>query len=282
MRLARFDVEGNPRAGLVKGDRVYDLGEAALLGQLMASGVEGATESKGPTYRTDELILLAPVSTNGRCLFATGWNYRRHFAEGAATRGTDVEEPAFPTFFSKPASTIIGPYDPICIDRAVSEQFDYEAELAVVIGRSGRGIKAEDAMGHVFGYVAANDVSARDVQRRHGGQWFKGKSIDATCPLGPWIVTADELPDLGAMRIECIVNGETRQEADISTMAFSIPRLIEELSQGMTLLPGDVLLTGTPAGVGSARQPPTWLADGDEVITRISGIGELRNRVQQI
>jgi 2-keto-4-pentenoate hydratase/2-oxohepta-3-ene-1,7-dioic acid hydratase in catechol pathway len=282
MHLARFVADGTPRAGLVDGDRIHDLGDAGVLGQMIASGLGGTTPRKGATYPADELTLLAPISAAGRCLFATGWNYRRHFAEGAAARGADVDEPAFPTFFSKPATTVIGPYDPICIDGIVSEQFDYEAELAVVIGQPGRGIKAEDAMGHVFGYVAANDVSARDIQRRHGGQWFKGKSIDATCPLGPWIVTADELPDPGAMRIECIVNGEIRQQADTSTMAFSIPRLIEELSQGMTLLPGDVILTGTPAGVGSARQPPSWLVDGDEVITRISGIGELRNRVRQI
>lgn len=284
MRLVRFLVDSSPHAGLIEGDRVHDLGDASVLQRLMHAETvsAGQTKDNGVTYKIDTVALLAPISNDARCIFATGWNYRRHFAEGAAARGADVEEPAFPTFFSKPASTVIGPFDPIRIDGGVSEQFDYEAELAVMIGRPGRGIRAEDAMGHVFGYLAANDVSARDIQRRHGGQWFKGKSIDATCPLGPWIVTADELPDPGAMRVECIVNGEVRQEADTSTMAFSIPRLIEELSKGMTLLPGDVLLTGTPAGVGSARQPPTWLVDGDEVVTRISGIGELRNRVQQI
>ena len=282
MRVARFIVDGAPRAGLVDGDRIRDLGDAAVLQDIMAGGLDGHVPTGSRAYRRAELTLLAPITSTGRCVFATGWNYRRHFAEGAASRPVDVEEPAFPTFFSKPATTVIGPYDPISIDDQVSGQFDYEAELAIVIGRPGRGIKAEDAMDHVFGYVAANDVSARDIQKRHGGQWFKGKSMDGTCPIGPWIVTADELPDPGALEIECIVNGEVRQRADTSSMAFSVARLIEELSQGMTLLTGDVLLTGTPAGVGSARQPPSWLADGDEVITRISGIGELRNQVRQI
>jgi 2,4-didehydro-3-deoxy-L-rhamnonate hydrolase len=156
---------------------------------------------------------------------------------------------------------------------------DYEAELAVVIGRAGRSIPAAEAMGHIFGYTLANDVTARDVQRRHGGQWLKGKGMDGSCPLGPWIVTADEIADPQVLPIQCHVNGVEKQSSNTRFMVFPIARLIEELSLAMTLLPGDILLTGTPEGVGYARTPPEFLSPGDEVTVTIPDIGELTNRV---
>jgi 2-keto-4-pentenoate hydratase/2-oxohepta-3-ene-1,7-dioic acid hydratase in catechol pathway len=282
MRFVRFAVDGERHCGRIDGAEIERL-DGLSLDDIISGGEDAlrtaGSQSASTRYRQADVHLLPPVVAHPRCVFATGWNYRSHLAEGNAARGKVVEEPVVPAFFSKPAATIVGPHDPISIDERWSGQFDYEAELAVVIGRPGRDIQPERAMEHVFGYMAGNDVSARDVQHRHGGQWFKGKAIDGTCPLGPWIVTADEIPDPHALTIECFVNGEMRQRADTSTMAFTIPRLLKELSTGMTLLPGDVLLTGTPAGVGWARTPQTFLADGDEVVTRISSIGDLRNRV---
>ena len=156
---------------------------------------------------------------------------------------------------------------------------DYEAELAVVIGRAGRSIPAAEAMDHIFGYTLANDVTARDVQRRHGGQWLKGKGMDGSCPLGPWIVTADEIADPQDLPVRCDVNGVQKQDSNTRFMVFSIARLIEELSLAMTLLPGDILLTGTPEGVGYARTPPEYLSPGDEVTVTIPDIGRITNRV---
>src|SRR5690606_12364111 len=170
------------------------------------------------------------------------------------------------------------PRDPIAFDPELSSKWDYEAELALVIGRGGRSIGSTKAMNHVWGYLLANDVSQRDLQRAHGGQWLKGKSIDNTMPLGPWLVTADEVDETG-VRLTCTVNGETLQDASTGQMAFPIPTLIAELSFGMTLLPGDLLLTGTPSGVGNAREPQRFLAEGDEVVVTGTGLGEQRNRM---
>ncbi|XSC48378.1 fumarylacetoacetate hydrolase family protein [Bradyrhizobium sp. RDT10] len=177
---------------------------------------------------------------------------RRPRREGAA-KGTD--------FFTKGPDTVIGPHDPIAFDPRISGQWDYEAELAVVIGKTGRSIAEREAASHIFGHCLANDISQRDLQRRHGGQWFKGKSIDGTMPMGPYIVTPDEV-DFRAVRLQCLLNGEIRQDALISQMAFPIEKLIAELSFGMTLRPGDILLTGTPSGVGFARTPPILLTEG--------------------
>nr|WP_238354850.1 fumarylacetoacetate hydrolase family protein [Kribbella sandramycini] len=229
------------------------------------------------------VALGAPLQRFNRDILCTGWNYVDHFYESAGKReGQDPDAlPAHPTFFTKGPDTVIGPYDPIAYDAELSRQWDYEAELAIVIGRDGRSIPAERAHQHVFGYLVANDVSQRDLQRAHGGQWLKGKSIDATMPLGPWITTADEIPDPAGLRITCEVNGVVLQAATVGQMAFDIPRLIEELSRGMTLRAGDVLLTGTPSGIGNAREPQVFLSDGDQVVTRVSKLGSLRNQVSR-
>jgi 2-keto-4-pentenoate hydratase/2-oxohepta-3-ene-1,7-dioic acid hydratase in catechol pathway len=193
-------------------------------------------------------------------------------------RKTGDELPKHPVFFSKAVTAVIGPFDPIPFDSRVSTKLDWEAELGVVIGRAGKNIAESEAMDHVFGYTVINDVSARDLQRRHGGQWLKGKSLDGTCPMGPCIVTRDER-DGSNLRVATRVNGITKQDSRTTHMYFSLPRLIAELSLGMTLEPGDVLSTGTPPGVGFARTPPEFLAPGDILETEIEGIGCLRNPV---
>jgi 2-keto-4-pentenoate hydratase/2-oxohepta-3-ene-1,7-dioic acid hydratase in catechol pathway len=222
--------------------------------------------------------LLAPIDLSPRDVMCTGWNYWDHFEEGRAQRAQDVPRPAAPTFFTKRASAVIGPRRPIALDERISAKWDYEAELVVVIGKTGRSIPKSRAMDHVFGYCLANDVSQRDLQRRHGGQWLKGKSIDGTMPLGPWIVPAGEM-DPYSVQLQCLLNGEVMQDASVQQMAFPIAELIAELSFGMTLLAGDVILTGTPSGVGNSRTPPIYLKPGDRVVVRGTGLGELSNEV---
>lgn len=238
-------------------------------------------EAGAPVRRLEPELLGAPLTRFNRDVLCTGWNYWTHYEESQGRReGQDpVERPRHPTFFTKGPDTVVGPYDDIRYDGGLSTRWDYEAEVALVFGVQGRSIPAEEAMGHVFGYLVANDVSQRDLQRAHGGQWLKGKSIDDTMPLGPWVTTADEIPDPGSMRIRCLVNGELRQDAGTAQMAFPIPQLIAELSRGMTVRPGDLLLTGTPAGIGNARDPQVFLAPGDVVTTEVDALGTLRNRV---
>ncbi|MGC7404399.1 fumarylacetoacetate hydrolase family protein [Pandoraea pneumonica] len=245
----------------------------------LAHAREYATTSQAERVPVNSAHLLAPITRFRRDVLCTGWNYWDHFEEGKGKRdGQDVPKPTAPTFFTKGPDTVLGPYDDIAYDATVSAKWDYEAEMVVVIGKPGRSIPVERAMEHVWGYCLANDVSQRDLQRRHGGQWLKGKSLDATMPLGPWLVPADEI-DPARVHLECVVNGTVLQSASTAQMAFSIPELIAELSFGMTLRAGDVLLTGTPSGVGNAREPQIFLHEGDEVIVHGSGLGELRNRL---
>lgn len=224
-----------------------------------------------------DVLLCPPVRRFRRDVLCTGWNYWDHFYESEGKReGQDVPKPDAPTFFTKAPDVVIGPYDDIAYDADVSAKWDYEAEIALVIGKTGRSIPVEKAMEHVFGYCMANDISQRDLQRRHGGQWFKGKSIDQTMPLGPWITLRDDI-DLNSVTIDCELNGQLMQHASASEMAFSIGELISELSMGMTLYAGDVLLTGTPSGIGNARTPSVFLKAGDVVKVKGTGLGELVN-----
>jgi len=226
-----------------------------------------------------ELRLLSPIRRLRRDVLCTGWNYWDHFYESEGKReGQDVPKPEAPTFFTKGPDVLIGPHDDIAFDPVISGKWDYEAEIALVIGKQGRSIPRENAMAHVFGYCLANDISQRDLQRRHGGQWLKGKSIDGTMPLGPWLTLRDDV-DLANVTLECELNAAVMQHASASQMAFSIAELVSELSFGMTLRPGDVLLTGTPSGIGNARTPPVFLKEGDLVVVRATGLGELRNRL---
>ncbi|MEG9224653.1 fumarylacetoacetate hydrolase family protein [Aeromicrobium sp. Sec7.5] len=232
-----------------------------------------------PASALSGVTLGSPVQQFNRDVLCTGWNYLDHFFESEGKReGQDPEKlPEHPTFFTKGPDTVVGPSDPIAFDERISAKWDYEAEIALVIGRDGRSIREEDAWSYVFGYMVANDVSQRDLQRAHGGQWLKGKSIDDTMPLGPWLTTADEVENFGTLQITCELNGELLQNASASDMAFSVPRIIAELSRGMTLRAGDVILTGTPSGIGNAREPAIFLAQGDVVVTRVDGLGEMRN-----
>jgi 2-keto-4-pentenoate hydratase/2-oxohepta-3-ene-1,7-dioic acid hydratase in catechol pathway len=229
----------------------------------------------------EQVTLMAPIPRPHRNLFCVGRNYMDHVAEGDRTRGiTESELPKFPQFFTKAPDTVIAPGAAIPDHTAtgVTKWLDYEAELTLIIGKPGANISKEDALSHVFGWTIGNDVTGRDLQRRHG-QWFKGKSLDRSCPLGPWIVPADEL-DAADLAIQLWVNGEQRQSSRTSKMIFDVKEIIHQLSLGFTLLPGDVILTGTPEGVGYAMQPPQVLKDGDVVDIEIEGIGRLSNPVR--
>jgi 2-keto-4-pentenoate hydratase/2-oxohepta-3-ene-1,7-dioic acid hydratase in catechol pathway len=184
-----------------------------------------------------------------------------------------------PTVFTKAQTSITGPFDDIPVDRNVTAQADWEVELGVVIGVSGRDIPRDRALAHVFGYTVVNDVSARDVQYGWGGQYFKGKSLDGFCPVGPWIVTADEIGDPQALTLRCRVNGVTKQEASTKDMIFPVDELVAQVSVGMTLPAGTLIATGTPSGVGFARKPPEFLQDGDVLESEVEGLGTLRNRI---
>jgi 2-keto-4-pentenoate hydratase/2-oxohepta-3-ene-1,7-dioic acid hydratase in catechol pathway len=256
----------------------------------MIAVIEGwrdlAPRIRAATARTgiplDEARLLAPIPRPRRNVLCVGWNYAEHFEEGREFRGPSAvqEVPAHPALFTKSPAAVVGPGAAVRHPTPHSSELDWEVELGVVIGRGGRDIREADALEHVFGHTVGNDVSVRDFQRsRHGGQWFKGKSFDTHCPLGPWIVTADEIPDPQALDITSRVNGETKQKASTRQMVFSVARIVAELSAGMALEPGDVILTGTPPGVGFARKPPQFLKVGDVMEMEIGGIGVLRNTV---
>ncbi|QUQ63658.1 fumarylacetoacetate hydrolase family protein [Kutzneria sp. CA-103260] len=285
MRLASVWFDGGWQLGSVDMDQA----EIALLPGSLDDVVRGVTPlaavraaaASAPKMPLADVRLGPPLRRFNRDILCTGWNYWDHFEESKGKReGQDPAEiPRHPTFFTKGPDTVIGPFDDIAYDPELSKKWDYEAEVALVIGRDGRDIPEGQAWQHVFGFCVANDVSQRDLQRAHGGQWLKGKSIDATMPLGPWITTVDEVTDPNGLRILCEVNGERRQNASTGQMAFRFERLIAELSRGMTLRAGDVLLTGTPSGIGNAREPQVFLGEGDVVVTHVSELGTLRNRV---
>lgn len=245
----------------------------------LATVKRGVAGIKAGHHRIDRVVLHAPIPQPRRNVFCVGWNYLEHFEEGAKARPHVQEMPAHPAFFTKSPATVNSPYGIVPAHTGATEKLDWEVELAVIIGRVGINIAEADAMKHVFGYTVANDVSAREVQRRHGQQWFKGKSLDGHCPMGPWIATADEVPRPDDLDITCRVNGITKQDSNTRYMYFKIPRIIAELSAGLKLGPGDIILTGTPAGVGHARTPPEFMKPGDVLETEITGLGLLRNTI---
>jgi 2,4-didehydro-3-deoxy-L-rhamnonate hydrolase len=286
MKLISY-ADTQPRVGIVVDDAVVDLSNdfdsmlTLIEGGHEALAVAGErARSERPIAQLREIDLLAPIPTPRRNVFCVGWNYLRHFEEGVGRReNQEAELPEYPTFFTKPTTAVIGPGAPIPYDPDFSDRLDYEAEIAVIVGQAGRSIAPENTQRYIFGYTLANDVSARDIQRRHGGQWFKGKGMDGSCPLGPWILTVDEIADPQNLGIQCRVNGVLKQDASTRQMIFPIATLIHELSFGMTLLPGDIVLTGTPEGVGFARTPPEYLRPGDEVVVTSPEIGQLHNSV---
>ena len=295
MKLATFSPlpSGAPRPGLVlDGKRIVDIpaalgagpDTASMLG-IICSGAPmlerlRALASKPPANALSlaDVKLRAPIPRPVKNVFCVGWNYLEHFEEGAQKLQDNRELPKYPVFFSKATTAVNGPYDNVPFDASISTSLDWEAELGVVIGTGGKNIAEGEAMRHIWGYTVINDVSWRDLQRRHGGQWHKGKSLDGTCPMGPWIVTADSL-DPANLRISCRVNGVAKQDSYTRFLYFKIPRLIAELSAGMTLEAGDIISTGTPEGVGFARTPPEFMKPGDLMETEIEGIGMLRNPI---
>ena len=295
MRLVTFSPisGGAPRPGLVLDDnRIVDIPSRELTTEgvdfkSMLGIIHGGMKARialdtlvesppAAAYALGEVKLHAPIPRPTKNVFCVGWNYLEHFEEGAKKLQDNRELPKYPVLFSKAPTAVNGPYDPIPFDASISTSLDWEAELGMIIGTGGKNISEADAMKHVFGFTVINDVSWRDLQRRHGGQWLKGKSLDGTCPMGPWIVTADAI-DPTNLRIACRVNGVTKQDSNTKFLYFKLPRIIAELSLGTTLEPGDVISTGTPEGVGFARTPPEFMKPGDLMETEIEGIGILRN-----
>jgi 2,4-didehydro-3-deoxy-L-rhamnonate hydrolase len=285
MRLVTFEVEGRLRIGAVRDGGLVDLSSlAGSMLELIEAGGQELTEARrlaeaGPaSFGLEQVRLCAPIPHPPRNVMCLGLNYAEHADEHYSASGRQTELPEVPIVFTKATTAVSGPFDDIPYDPAISTMLDWEVELAVVIGRPGKNIPAERALDHIFGYTVLNDISARDLQRQ-GKQYFKGKSLDGACPMGPWIVTADELPDVRDLRLFCRVNGELKQDGRTKAMIFEIPAIASYLSRGMTMLSGDIIATGTPSGVGFARQPPEFLKPGDVVECEIEGIGRIRNRV---
>jgi 2-keto-4-pentenoate hydratase/2-oxohepta-3-ene-1,7-dioic acid hydratase in catechol pathway len=227
----------------------------------------------GALLKSSQVNLVAPIPWPRKNVVMLGINYREHVDEGARARSLEIKYPEWPVYFTKPATSVIGHLGRV-VHHKVTEKLDWEIELAVVIGKKGRDIPKDKAYDYVFGYTICLDMTARDLQRQHG-QWFKGKSLDTFCPLGPWIVHKSALPDPQQVRLICRVNGEVMQDGNTRDMIFDIPTIIESLSGGLTLEPGDIISTGTPSGVGFARVPPVYLKPGDKVEGEVEGIGTL-------
>jgi 2-keto-4-pentenoate hydratase/2-oxohepta-3-ene-1,7-dioic acid hydratase in catechol pathway len=292
LKLLSYVANGEYRLGALVGeDRVLDLRAADPqlphdMVRLIAAGGEALDRIRtlldSPRHDMlrplEGIALTAPIPRPQKNIFCVGRNYKEHILEGARARGVEVAFPAVPEFFTKPTTAVIGPEAGIERHGAYTDQLDYEVELAVVIGRRTRDIAVGEALDSVFGYTIVNDVSARDRQRAHG-QWFKGKSYDSFCPMGPWIVTAEEFGRPENHRLSLTVNGQTRQDSTTSDLLFSVSEIIAHLSAGLTLEAGDVIATGTPSGVGMGMIPQVWLMVGDVVEARIEGIGILRNTV---
>lgn len=277
MRVARVtDAAGRSWIARLEGDEVQPIipdegrfGHDALR-DAISEGVELANLSMMPSA-SPPFRLRAPIVAPQKIL-AVGLNYADH------ARESGIEPPADPVIFAKAPSSIIGPDEPIRYRQTDTAEVDYEAELAVVIGTTTRGVEVSEALDRIFGYLVCNDVSARDAQFSDG-QWVRGKSFDTFCPLGPWITTTDEVPDPQSLGIWCRVNGATLQDSSTKEMIFGVAEIISYLSRSMTLMPGDVIATGTPVGVGFARRPPVFLRDGDVVEVEVEGLGILRNPV---
>jgi 2-keto-4-pentenoate hydratase/2-oxohepta-3-ene-1,7-dioic acid hydratase in catechol pathway len=256
-------------------------GKALGLAKKAAKYVAGKDEAglkklrqAGALLKLGQVKIVSPIPAPRKNVVLLGVNYKEHIEEGARARSIELKYPEAPVFFTKPATAVIGHLGKVVHHKA-TEKLDYEVELAVVMGKKGRDIPKDKVYDYIFGYTICLDMTARDLQRKHG-QWFKGKSLDTYCPLGPWIVHKSALPDPQKLRLVCRVNGEIMQDDNTSNMIFDIPTTIESLSQGMTLEPGEIVSTGTPSGVGFARVPPFFLKPGDKVEADIEGIGVLQ------
>ena len=284
MRLVTFRVSGDSRLGVVRDqDEVVEIAEPADMQSLVDAGEQGLaaaraalSSSKAKAHRLADVELLSPLPEPRGNIIAIGRNYQKHAEESARKEGY---EPQPPTVFTKAITSLTEPFADIAIDPSISDQIDWEAELAVVIGKRGANIERRSARGHIFGYTALNDVTARDIQNGWGGQYFKGKSLDRSCPTGPWIVTSDELQDPQSLGVRLRLNGKLEQDGNTRDMIYSVDAIIEWVSKGMTLLPGAMIATGTPDGVGFWRTPSQVLHPGDVMETEVDGIGSMRNRI---
>ena len=292
MRFATVEIAGRAQPVVVSPDGQGFVPVSELVGGFAGDLVEliarvpAPEQAFGPVDRWESLAghrLLAPIPCPRRNVFCVGKNYHEHAAEFAhsgfdtsAAKGETA--PEFPVVFTKPPSSVIADGEAVQRFPELTQQLDYEAELAIVIGRPGRGIARAEALAHVWGYTIVNDITARDLQQRHR-QWFLGKSMDSFCPMGPWIVTADEVGDSADLGVRCWINGELRQNANTRDLIFDIPTIIATISAGITLQPGDVIATGTPAGVGIGFKPPRFLNAGDVMKIAIDKLGILTNPV---
>ncbi|MGF6527627.1 fumarylacetoacetate hydrolase family protein [Variovorax sp. PvP013] len=287
MRIATYFADGRHHVGLVSADgltltpmdltpELAEKGALSLIETLAAGGELPAVS--GSKVKVADVVLAAPLPQPRRNVWCVGRNYHAHAKELSASvfKDNNAKADEWPIVFTKVPECVVGPHDDVLVPSEISKQIDYEAELAVVIGKGGKNITRAAALEHVFGYTVVNDVTARDVQMRHG-QWDMGKSFDTFCPMGPWIVTADEF-DGTKTRVRCWVNGELRQDGPTENMIFDIPTLIETISRGITLYPGDIIATGTPAGVGMGMSPPRYLQAGDVVRVEIDGLGAIENK----
>jgi 2-keto-4-pentenoate hydratase/2-oxohepta-3-ene-1,7-dioic acid hydratase in catechol pathway len=285
MRLATFRDAQGTHLGAVRNHEIAALDAVAPdMLTLIDRGPDALAEAAAFADGADgwrsvnSVTLLAPIPRPRQNVMCVGLNYVAHAVESDRARGREPKLPSVPVFFTKAVTAVAGPWSEFVLDPAVTGELDYEVELAFVIGRTGKNIRREDALDYVFGYMVANDISARDLQSRHQ-QFFKGKSLDGSCPLGPWIVTADEIPDPAALTVRLRVNGEQRQESSVKDLIFDVPTLIEFLSLGMTLEAGTIVCTGTPSGVGLGFTPPKYLQVGDVVEAEIDRIGGIRTRI---
>jgi len=283
MKFATFAEKGSEKVGLVdeRAGKIHPVEAADMIDLIERfDEIRPSLRLNGGGIDLSGVELLAPIPRPRRNIICVGKNYRAHakeFAqsgfEAGAVAGAEIDE--YPAVFTKPSNCVVGPGARVEMHPGVTEMVDYEVELTLVIGKGGRNIRRGDAFGHIFGYTIINDVTARDRQRNHK-QWYLGKSLDTFCPMGPWITTADEV-DAQNLQVRTWVNGELRQDANTRDLIFDIPGLIETISAGTTLLPGDLIATGTPQGVGIGFKPPRFLKAGDVVKLEITGLGTLTN-----
>jgi 5-carboxymethyl-2-hydroxymuconate isomerase len=269
MKLVTFTHDNRTQLGELEGDKVYVLAGPDTM-RMIDVLRRGITPNRlNQSYPLSEVTLNAPLHPGK--IIAIGLNYAKHAAE------TGAALPPAPIIFAKFPSSVIGPGEAITWSRSITTQVDWEVELAVVIGKKARNVTEEDSLKHVYGYTVANDVSARDLQIRIDRQWTRGKSLDTFCPLGPCIVTRNEIPDPNKLNLKTIINGKVMQDSNTEDLIFNVQQLISYCSRMFTLEPGDVILTGTPSGVGEGMKPPQYLKNGDQVTVSVEGIGEMTN-----
>jgi 2-keto-4-pentenoate hydratase/2-oxohepta-3-ene-1,7-dioic acid hydratase in catechol pathway len=287
LKLLTFQYEGKTRPGVLDADEVVDLAAAGLpvgkdgdLAQIVGAGesilrrVSQALQSAdAKRVKLSDVKLAAPILAPSK-IVAVGLNYIDHCREA------NLPVPEEPVLFSKFPNSVTGPYDDLSWSPSVTQTVDYEVELGIVMGKQGRDISEAEALDYVFGYTVVNDVSARDLQFANAKQWDRGKSLDTFCPYGPYIVTREEIPDPHVLQVRTILNGKEMQNSNTKNLIFGVPQIVAYASQGTTLLPGDLIPTGTPFGVGFSRRPPVFLKDGDECVCEIESIGAIRNKVR--